>query len=134
MGLTYSYINKENYTNNFLKKRMSSILIPFWSANIIYVIIKQKSSSILCLIENILGIKLICGHFGYIQSIIVFYVLFYMCAKIFKDKRKMIVILIILSVIYDIWWQINNKIIGQSLPFVLGIIFAFADLELLEKN
>ena len=57
-----------------------------------------------------------------------------MCAKIFKDKRKMIVILIILSVIYDIWWQINNKIIGQSLPFVLGIIFAFADLELLEKK
>jgi len=133
-GLIYSYINKENYTNNFLKKRMSSILIPFWSANIIYVIIKQKSSSILCLIENILGIKLICGHFWYIQSIIVFYVLFYMCAKIFKDKRKMIVILIILSVIYDIWWQINNKIIGQSLPFVLGIIFAFADLELLEKK
>ena len=113
---------------------MSSILIPFWSANIIYVIIKQKSSSILCLIENILGIKLICGHFWYIQSIIVFYVLFYMCAKIFKDKRKMIVILIILSVIYDIWWQINNKIIGQSLPVVLGIIFAFADLELLEKK
>ena len=54
------------------------------------------------LIENILGIKLICGHFWYIQSIIVLYILFYICAKIFKDKRKMIIILSILSIIYDI--------------------------------
>ncbi|MFR3834984.1 MAG: acyltransferase family protein [Eubacterium sp.] len=42
-GLTYSYINKENYIQHFLKRRLLCILIPFWSANIIYIVLEQKN-------------------------------------------------------------------------------------------
>lgn len=128
-GLTYSYINKENYIQHFLKRRLLCILIPFWSANIIYIVLEQKELVGSNLIKSILGIDLVCGHFWYIQCIIVLYILFYICARIIKNKKVMVFGLILLSIAYDVWWQIENAVIGQSLPFVLGIVFAFSDLK-----
>ena len=100
-GLTYSYINKENYIQHFLKRRLLCILIPFWSANIIYIVL---------------------------------YILFYICARIIKNKKVMVLGLILLSIAYDVWWQIENAVIGQSLPFVLGIVFAFSDLKWVKEK
>ena len=42
--------------------------------------------------------------------------------------------LILLSIAYDVWWQIENAVIGQSLPFVLGIVFAFSDLKWVKEK
>ena len=105
-----------------MKRRLLCILIPFWSANIIYIVLEQKKLVGSNLIKSILGIDLVCGHFWYIQCIIVLYILFYICARIIKNKKVMVFGLILLSIAYDVWWQIENAVIGQSLPFVLGIV------------
>ena len=126
-GLMYSYINKKNYVNNFLRRRMIPVLLPFWITTLVILIIENRINSCLDIINYLFGFKLACGHFWYIKSIIILYVVFWICALIVKNKKIMITTIIILSILYDIIWQFNNGTIGQIIPFTIGIYIASLD-------
>jgi len=79
-GLMYSYISRDNYLNNFLKTKLTTIIIPFWLANTMYIVqslIVGEHFKSLEYVQYFLGIKLICGHSWYIQSIIIFYLIWF---------------------------------------------------------
>jgi len=86
-GLMYGTENKRRYLQNFLKKRLLTVLIPYLFANVIYLCIRQA-----------LGLEISLNQFAemykkgepyvsfswFIISIMYFYVMFYVAFNIFK--------------------------------------------------
>lgn len=122
-GLQYSVMNKKDYMKGFLKKRLLSVMLPYYIINIFYIVTTQMK-----------GIQIIKSLFGYtlwyIMVIAVFYVIFYMCNLIFVKKKApaaitvcVIAFMVIMSVITMVsdnseigpWWYIS------ALSFPLGI-------------
>ena len=73
-GLLISFMTKENYLDTFLIKRLSTVLIPFFTANTIYVIVKSienhRIESIGQILSYIFGITLINSNGWYIIEIV----------------------------------------------------------------
>lgn len=59
-GLITSVHQKEGYLDHFLRNRLSTVLIPFWVCNIIYILVRLFYNKIQT------PVKVIVGHFfGY---------------------------------------------------------------------
>lgn len=102
-GLVISVRTKEVYLKTFLWKRMPVILLPFWIANIISVLVHifylqlpMKSSD---LIKYVLGLVLMNGNGWFIVEIFFLYLAFYLMFKTFKNQKVALVLLSIASLI-----------------------------------
>ncbi len=100
-GLMYSYLNKKNYLDGFLRKRLSAVLVPFILVNIVTILVnriaykKGVNDDFLLTLKQVLGIELLDGNGWFIVEIIVFYVLFTALFSIFKNKDISLTLLII---------------------------------------
>lgn len=87
-GVITNIKNKEEYLKGFLKKRLLTILIPFWLSNVFVLLINYYDNSIdfdlWAGLKYVLGIKLMIGHNWYVQYIVCFYILFFISAKMIK--------------------------------------------------
>lgn len=130
-GLLTSYIQKENYVEGFISRRFVPLLIPFFISNIIHLIVEislfDRTYSLPDIVCYVIGIKLINSFHWFIRSIIVLYLLFYLCARFISDKKKMMVILTISVVVFAC---VDTM---QMLPFVLGIATSLFSDEKLVK-
>lgn len=129
-GLSFSLINKENYLSGFLVKRFIPVLFPFWFINIVFVmrnvIFLHYRPEPLRLLTEIIGLKLVNRHAWYIQAIVVIYLLFYICCKILKEKKNVMYAMTVLILISNVGFIFSQKdVLGQSLPFVIGMWTAF---------
>lgn len=141
-GLIISVNTKDNYLNSFLRHRLSTVLVPFFVANIIavlvrvfYVKIKMTPKQIL---QCISGYVLINGNGWYIVEIVFIYIAFYIIYKIIKNKKIAALLLCLFttfliytgytrghdfSTLGDHWfmgeWWYNSTIV-----FIYGVIFA----------
>lgn len=141
-GLITNVLEKPSYLDDFLKHRIPTVYIPFFIANIIYVLVRIFYSHIPTSTANILaltsGYLLINGNGWYIIEIIILYAFFYITFKIIKNKNIAIAVLCMftLFIIYigyisghdyssigDRWfkgeWWYNSTIV-----FIMGILFA----------
>ncbi len=87
-GLLLSYQSKENYLHNFLKKRLTTVLVPFYIAELLFLLISFVADGPFSLAETLLyatGIVLSNAHLWYIVEICVLYVAFY---KIFRRSKS----------------------------------------------
>lgn len=118
-GLYKSYEKKG--LNDFFRKRLSKVIIPYWCAVLIFYIIHPSEFSALRLIQNLLLIKVNC-YYWFIQLIIILYIVFYLVYR-FIPQNKRELCLGVLSVIFfvavrqDLW-------ASQAFSFVIGIFFA----------
>lgn len=83
-GVIKSLNTKENYLKGFLKTRLTSVLIPFYTMNSIFLVIAIVTKSIaspLDFIGNVTGIFLLNDHSWYIFAIVLFYLVFYLLFK-----------------------------------------------------
>ncbi|RKM62174.1 acyltransferase [Butyrivibrio sp. CB08] len=143
-GLLYSYLNKKNYLDGFLRKRLSAVLVPFILVNIVTILVnriaykKGVHDNFLLTLKQVLGIELLDGNGWFIVEIIVFYVLFTALFSIFKNKDVSLTLLIlcVFAVIafsffrghdYDDyketyfmgeWW------FNSTITFVYGLLYA----------
>lgn len=139
-GLITSVINKPNYLDNFLLHRLSTILIPFFVSNIIYVVafrfyVPMSSDDIL---RSVFGLVLLNGNGWYIVEIFILYIIFYILFKTIKNKNIAIILLCTSAIVIimigaksghdytdigDLWfkgeWWFNSTIV-----FNMGILFA----------
>lgn len=141
-GLIYSFYNKENYLENFLIHRLPVILVPFFIANTVYLLVRVFYTGIptspLDAVKCITGIVLLNGNGWYMVEIFYFYLVFYLAFRFIKNKDVSLIILTVFSiaVIYfglksgrdtseigghwfkGEWWY------NSTIVFVMGIWFA----------
>ena len=139
-GLIVSVSEKEAYLNNFLKHRLTIILVPFFIANIIAVLVRtyliNVKMTVVQIIKCILGYILINGNGWYIVEIFFLYLAFYCLFRVIKNKKIASALLCIFAIfliyigyksghdtnsIGDHWfkgeWWYNSTIV-----FVMGVI------------
>ena len=89
-GLYTSFMKKEDYLKGFLKKRLPVVLIPFYSANIIFVIaslVLGQKMSVGEFFLHISGLVLLNTQMWYIVEIVILYLLFYVIFKFIKKQK-----------------------------------------------
>lgn len=142
-GLIISVRTKEAYLKTFLWKRLPTILVPFWVANIIAVLVRifymQIPMDTKDIIQYVLGLVLINGNGWYIVEIFFLYLAFYLIFKVCKNQKIALVLLSIASLIPIViglhsghdnstmgnhwfkgeWWY------NSTIVFVMGIWVAY---------
>ena len=89
-GLIKSYISKKDYLKGFFKKRLPSVLVPFYVCILIFVItglIKGELTFGLTMVYDLIGIILINDHMWYIVEIVIIYILFRLIFGIIKNEK-----------------------------------------------
>lgn len=88
-GLYTSLKTKQNYLKGFLKKRLSTILVPFYTCNLIFVLaicicgVKLEPMEALAVIS---GWSLINTHMWYIIEIAILYLAFFAIYRLIKNR------------------------------------------------
>ena len=129
-GLYVQNESKENYLDNFLVKRLSKILVPFFSISLIYMFYRFVNGQLMDLNFFINLFKkgsTIIYNGWFVDIIILMYVFFYISFKFFQNKLLSIVlntifiicyICLAIKLGYSFWWY------NSVLPFIIGLIWA----------
>jgi len=86
-GLYLNTKNKENYLSGFFKKRLPSLLLPFYFITIFYFIvfiIDGKTYSFPEGLLTILGIRLVISDMWFVIALSLFYILFFFTFRFIK--------------------------------------------------
>lgn len=152
-GLITSYLNKENYLDSFLIRRIPAVLFPFLITNIIYAVLNgaDRIDGFADIVTSISGFTLINTNAWFVVEIIILYIGFYLCFRFVKNKNLAFILLGVIDIalvmvgfllhhdhtrINGHWfrgeWWFNTTAI-----FLMGMIFAKykkAISGFLEKN
>lgn len=101
-GLYFQYSNNENYMENFLRKRLVRIFIPFFVFIVIYVFYRATLGEVVN-VDFFLSFwrdhSNIVYNGWFVNSIIVLYVIFYVSFKM-KDSKSSFYMLTFLTLVY----------------------------------
>lgn len=141
-GLYLSYKNKENYLDGFLTKRLTGILIPYFFANVICLLVniifaEMKYTSIQVL-TSLTGYTLVNPNAWFVVELIFLYIFFYIAFKKCKsEKTAMRVVAIATAVLIIIslflghdrgslggHWFMGEWWYNSTIMFVVGMYFA----------
>lgn len=143
-GLLTSYYSKENYLEDFLIHRLSSILIPFFVINILYVVYTCITSGRIIeggkILRYIFGIYLINSNGWFIIEIFFLYLAFYILFRFLKNKDVALAVLCLFAFALIIWtksrghedpvlnskfnWFMGEWWYNSTVAFVMGLMFA----------
>lgn len=135
-GLMQSYYDKPGYLKGFFKKRLPSVLIPFYLCTIVFVlnglILEGEEFSITTLLQ-LSGFLLINDHAWYIVEIVLLYILFYLFFRFIKKEKIALLLMGISNVLLiavsllaghgDYWFQ-GEWWYNSTMLFFLGMLFA----------
>lgn len=131
-GLAYGLENKKGYLNNFFKKRILSILIPYWIINIIGIIYNLSISKVFTPFEYIasfFGLNTVVDVW-FVTSILIMYISFWLCYKPYCAKKiswkVSTIILMAIIVIYCIicnQFVENTSFTASISAFALGVVW-----------
>ena len=99
-GLVVSYKSKNNYLKGFLKKRLPSVLVPFYVCIIIFIIydiVLEKKSVGINTLWQLVGWVLINDHMWYIVEIVILYVIFRIVFGLIKNEKVAFAIMGVLT-------------------------------------
>lgn len=140
-GLYTSLKTKENYLKGFLKKRLTTVLVPFFTCNSLFVAsiciegAKLKPIEALTLLS---GWYLLNSHMWYIVEIAILYLAFYIIYRLIKNRTAATAVMT-LAVIGMItgslllnhgedyscqYWFMGEWWYNASFLFVVGIVFS----------
>ena len=141
-GLYFQYSNNATYMENFLRKRLVRIFIPFFIFIVIYVIYRATLGEVVN-VDFFLSFwrdhSNIIYNGWFINSIIVLYVIFYVSFKK-KDSKTASYMLTFLTLVYIFWKAYQNYGDWEYVSimvFILGVFWMeYRSLiyKLIEKN
>ena len=141
-GLYFQYSNNATYMENFLKKRLVRIFIPFFIFIVIYVIYRATLGEVVN-VDFFLSFwkdhSNIIYNGWFINSIIVLYVIFYV-SLVRKDSKIAEYKLVFLTLVYIFWKAYQNHGDWEYvsiMAFLLGVFWMKNRVsidKLLEKN
>lgn len=141
-GLLYSYRCKKDYLDGFLKKRLPSVLIPFWITNILIIIVQKflgtDNSDFLSTVKDIVGVTLVNSNGWFVIEIVILYLLFYVIFSVLKNKdlaAALLCIMTVLLMVYSLFQghdPYTNKIhwfrgewwYNSTICFCYGVLYA----------
>ena len=136
-GLYFQYSNNATYMENFLRKRLTRIFIPFFVFIVIYVIYRASLGEVVN-VDFFLSFwrdhSNIIYNGWFINSIIVLYVIFYVSFKK-KDSKIAIFKLVFFTLVYIFWKAYQNHGDWEYvsiMAFFLGV-FWMKDRSLIDK-
>lgn len=136
-GLYFQYSNDATYMENFLRKRLTRIFIPFFVFIVIYVIYRASLGEVVN-VDFFLSFwrdhSNIIYNGWFINSIIVLYVIFYVSFKK-KDSKIAIFKLVFFTLVYIFWKAYQNHGDWEYvsiMAFFLGV-FWMKDRSLIDK-
>ena len=141
-GLYFQYSNNPTYMENFLKKRLVRIFIPFFVFIVIYVIYRATLGEVIN-VDFFLSFwkdhSNIIYNGWFINSIIVLYVIFYV-SFVKKDSKIAVYKLVFLTLVYIFWKAYQNHGDWEYvsiMAFLLGVFWMKNRVsidKILEKN
>ena len=129
-GLYVQNERRENYLDNFLVKRLSKIIVPFFIISLIYIFYRFVNGQLIDLNFFINLFKkgsTIIYNGWFVDIIILMYIFFYISFKLFQNKFLSIVLNTIFIICYicfaiklgyNFWWY------NSALTFAIGLIWA----------
>ncbi len=141
-GLLYSFLLKKDYLDGFLKKRLPSVLIPFWITNILIVIAQKflgtDNNDFLSTVKDIVGVTLVNSNGWFVIEIVILYLLFYVIFSVVKNKdvaAALLCIMTVLLMVYSLFQghdPYTNKVhwfrgewwYNSTICFCFGILYA----------
>lgn len=124
-GLSYGLKNKKGYMDGFLKKRLISVLIPYWIGNMVYcagVYLMGEQIEAKSFILSMLLLKVINGPMWYVQLQVLFYLQFYVSfAK--KDNWPLFYTLFFVLYVGAFSAGIDEVYTRSALAFPLGLMW-----------
>lgn len=141
-GLYFQYSNNPTYMENFLKKRLVRIFIPFFVFIVIYVIYRAtlgEDINVAFFLSFWKDHSNIIYNGWFINSIIVLYVIFYV-SLVRKDSKIAEYKLVFLTLVYIFWKAYQNHGDWEYvsiMAFLLGVFWTKNRVsidKLLEKN
>lgn len=141
-GLLYSYRWKKDYLDDFLKKRLPSVLIPFWITNILIIIVQKflgtDNSDFLSTVKDIVGVTLVNSNGWFVIEIVILYLLFYVIFSVLKNKdlaAALLCIMTVLLMVYSLFQghdPYTNKVhwfrgewwYNSTICFCYGVLYA----------
>lgn len=101
-GLIVSEYGKDDYLKGFLRHRLPTVLVPFFIANIIYILVLSNFYGITFptgeTYKYVLGLILINGNGWYIVEIVILYMAFYILFRLIKNKDIALLLLCLCTV------------------------------------
>ncbi|MBR6238825.1 MAG: acyltransferase [Lachnospiraceae bacterium] len=140
-GLITSIYGKPDYMKTFLKKRLPTVLIPFWIINIFGVLLNVIFYGIHYnrkeIFDNIFGITLINGNGWFIVEIVLLYLLFYALFTLIKNKDVALFLLSIATILIIVYcfynghdpegdkhWFKGEWWYNSTITFIFGMYYA----------
>ncbi|MBP5493028.1 MAG: acyltransferase [Clostridiales bacterium] len=140
-GLYTSLKTKENYLKGFLKKRLVTILIPFYSCIAVFTVascICGSKYTPLELLAVLSGWSLINTHMWYIVEIAILYLAFYIIFKLIKNRTAATVVMTVFVLLMmggslylchgkDFscsYWFMGEWWYNSSILFIVGILIS----------
>lgn len=133
-GLMYGLEMKDKYMDGFLKKRLISILIPYWICNTVYfaaTLMMGGQISVEKYLLSMVLLKVINGSMWYVQLLVLFYALFYIA---FSRKKNYMLFCSLFLLFYAGGFVLGiDDLYTQSvLAFPLGMVWCI-NKERLDK-
>lgn len=142
-GLIKSMQTKKTYFDGFLKKRLVTVLVPFYLINFMYLIYMAYVGRIfegmaaqeiaVKLVLYITGLQLINSHAWYIVTIVFLYIIFYLLFRKQKNEVLSYSIMGLLVCAYTVagaclnhgdWWLQGEWWYNTCLLFFIGMLYA----------
>ncbi|QVK17643.1 acyltransferase [Mycoplasmatota bacterium] len=130
-GLMTQYINKEDYLESFIKKRIPKLLFPYIITIVIYIFFYNITGEVITTFDVILSLfngEPIVAFSWYVLATLVFYIIFYIIALLFQRSYNMIIVSMFLGMVvyaiiciilgYGYWWY------SSCFTFVIGMFWA----------
>lgn len=101
-GLIISCENKPGYLDTFLGRRLPAVLIPFWTVNLLGILLNRFGygihKSLTAYLSDLSGITLVNSNGWFIVEIVILYLAFYVCFKRIRNQNASLTLLCIFTV------------------------------------
>lgn len=131
-GLMFGFLNKQDYLRDFLRKRVLTILIPYWFVDIGMIIIqlmRGHTYSVSDYILSFVGVETITDTW-FVTAIIILYIIFYVTFKLadcFEDSETagsfLLGIFLIVYYIVCILFDVDSFYTASVSAFLFGVLW-----------
>ena len=107
-GVMKKYITDSNYLNGFLAKRFKGVYIPYMIATVLWFLVNaivyrnnyDGNAVFSVIVNSVFLIKTSLPFAWYVLAVLIWYLVFFMIARLFKDSKKILFCLFVLNVMW----------------------------------
>ncbi len=134
-GTMYKLKSDVNYLNDFLRKRVLKILIPFLIVYFLTVLLNVflgEKYTFIHVFKSFFNGDPIASNLWYIELVLLYYLAIWVMGKTIKSKSMMTIagfVFIILWYVFVIWRQLSPHWMFTCLLIPVGMLFAYKEDE-----